>query len=186
MDEILDFNEMNKLEDHLLVKSDELEATINLLIEKKIDHKVRKITHSIDENNVFSQSEKRIALSDANYMIQVPKNKKIAVNDLLKIKLKDDASNASKVRKLFLQNALDKEGLIEILAYPEDWEIGDFDLAKELLEEMGSPFSTEKINQLRIEKGPKPLAKKSNWPGIILLIGVLLLLLMEFLHWYSN
>ncbi|BDS11513.1 hypothetical protein [Aureispira anguillae] len=125
-DNLLDYNEMDKLEDHLNIDGYYLEDVVELLIENNIDHKVREIRRLNDDHDHTRLGLKPndIQLGDKRYVIQVAKNKKLEVTDLVKIKI-EALDNCREIRKAFFQESMDDQGLIDVLLYSEDWNDDD-------------------------------------------------------------
>ena len=171
MDDILDFNEMSKLQDHLMVEAHLLDEIIDLLNQQHIKHKVRKVENSKDLEIV----DVSIKLSGARYIIQVPQNMKLKVDDLVKMKI-NLPERSAEVRELFLRTSMDQEGLTEILLYPEQWDEGDPEVARKLLAEMGVKLSESDLIILRDTKGPKKELtnhKIERWSNILMYVAFL-------------
>ncbi len=171
MDDILDFNEMSKLQDHLIVEAHLLDEMIDLLNQQHIKHKVRRVENSKDQEMV----DNSFKLSGAKYVIQVPKNMKLKVDDLVKMKI-NLPERTAEVRELFLRTSMDQEGLTEILLYPEQWDEGDPEVARKLLAEMGVKLSESELIILRDSKGPKTELlnhKIERWSNILMYIVIL-------------
>jgi hypothetical protein len=179
MDDILDFNEMSKLQDHLMVEAHLLDEIIDLLNQQHIKHKVRRVENSKDLEIV----DVSIKLSAARYIIQVPQNMKLKVDDLVKINI-DKSEKTVEVRELFLRTSMDREGLTDILLYPEQWDDGDSEIARKLLAEIGVKLSESELIILRDTKGPhKELTnhKIERWSNILMYVAFLVF--AAFLIW---
>jgi hypothetical protein len=176
-DNILDYNEMDKLEDHLNIDGYYLEDIVELLLENNINHKVREIKRLEDDHGPLKSDD--IQLGDKRYVIQVPVNKKLDVSDLVKIKI-GSIDNSQEIRKVFFQESMDDNGLIDVLVYPEDWSDSDVKIVQKLLASKNIVLSKIEIAQIREKKGPK---KKNSSEGMIkwallLMIGPLLLYIL--------
>ena len=170
---------MRKLQDHFMVEAHQLDEIVALLDQKRIKYKVRKVEHSKDQEMVDSSFK----LSGARYIIQVPQNMKLKVDDLVKMQI-NLPERAAEIRELFLRTSMDKEGLTEILLYPEQWNEGDPEIARKLLAEMGVKLSESDLIILRDSKGPQKKLKNHKIKRMSnLLLYLVIFVFVVFLIW---
>lgn len=181
MNKLSDFNQSRQLQDHLLVEAHQLDGILDSLKQKNINFRVRKVEYAKD----VEFQDVSLKLSDARYIIQVPQNKKLAVDDLLKLLIPANDQKLE-IRTLFLKTSLDKAGLIDILLFPEQWNSEDPRIARQLLAEKGIQFTAQELQQLKQQKARPTKLKKtrieqlSNYFLVLIIVIFVLLLLWKY------
>ncbi len=149
MDDILDFNQDNYFVNYLFVQSYQVEGIVALLTEHNIAHRIKELKHLDDTGFVPLAAETHLNRSD--FAIQITKNFHSKVDELMD-EHPELLHDSSEVRKIFLRNALDKEGLIDVLLFPEDWSDRDPELAAEILASHGIVIPASEYPQRRAER----------------------------------
>lgn len=159
MENILDFDDDNVFEGYLFVQQQQVSPIETLLEEHSIPYRVTKAVENTRGGIIPATALKQLA--GADYIISVPKNMQVKVDKMMEERpeLLHDSRN---VRKLFLANALDDEGLIDVLLFPDEWMERDEALALEILKERGIIVSTSDYNRLREERKIERLQDSEN------------------------
>ena len=159
MEHILDFDDDNIFEGYLFVQQQQVAPIETLLEEYSIPYRVTKAVENTIGGIIPETAFKQLA--GADYIIAVPKNMQVKVDKIMdeRPELLHDSRN---VRKLFLANALDDEGLIDILLFPGEWMERDEVLALEILKERGIVVPTSDYNRLREERKVERLEDSEN------------------------
>lgn len=175
-DDVLDIEEGNPFVDYFFLAEHQLNDVIGMLKENKIPYQIKLPTYTQDTLIVPTASE--IALKRNSHVIQIPTRFDQKVAYLLPEypKLKEDSSL---VRKLFLSTSMDSDGLLDIVLYPEEWDLQDPAIAKELLYHRGVDLSANFMatKKKRRNKERSILAQRKKIKQKILLFFVLLFLL---------
>jgi hypothetical protein len=148
MSDILDdYKNSGDITDYLYLQDYQVDAVVNKLNEYKIPHLIRP-SKNLDDTG-FVPLTAATKLNRPDFVIQIPNNAHFQVDELLKEH--PELLHVSKdVRELFLDFTMDKNGWLEILIYPEEWEEGDPEIATKLLAQKG------------IEPTPQLLAKQTK------------------------
>ncbi|MCH2021722.1 MAG: hypothetical protein MK207_04505 [Saprospiraceae bacterium] len=134
MKDILDFDENNAYVDYFFVYQHQLDAILELLNSNQIAHRVKVPVFTQDTLIVPHTAETNLIRKD--FVIQIPENQKMKV-DYLMSENEDLLQDSRQIRKLFLINSLDTDGLIDILLFPQEWLKMDQELAIEILNVKG-------------------------------------------------
>ena len=141
----VDFKKSRELQDHLLVEAHLLDEIVARLKQKNINFRIRKVEYAKD----VEFQDVSLKLSDARFVIQVPQNKKLVVDDLVKLLIPPNDQQLE-IRTLFLQTSLDQAGLIDLLLFPEQWNNEDPSIARQLLADQGIQFTAQELQQLKL------------------------------------
>jgi len=135
MSDILDdYKNGSELTDHLYLQAYQVDPIVAKLKEHKIPHQVR-VSKNLDDTG-FLPLAATTKLNRPDFVIQIPNNLHFQVDDLLK-KNPELLHGSEDVRALFLSSSMDKNGWLEVLIYPEEWEEGDAEIAQKLLAKEG-------------------------------------------------
>jgi len=176
MDDILDYEEgASDFVDYLFLQEYQLAAVADVLTEGGVEHRVNKVK-SLD-NVGFIPTPSETLLNRSDYTIQVQKNSHQKV-DYIMARHPELLEDSEEVRKVFLANSLDKEGLIDVLLFPEEWLEGDDLLVIALLATKGIAIPVSEYDQRRIEREKERavVAKPAFWNNARIFAIVLLVI----------
>lgn len=179
MSDILDdYKNSDKFADHLYLQDYQVDAVVEKLKEYNIPHQIRP-SKNLDDTG-FVPLTAATKLSRPDFVIQIPNNLHFQVDELLEAN--PELLHVSKdVRELFLDSSMNKDGWLEILIYPEEWEEGDEEIARKLLAQKGIQ-PTPQILAEEKEKIDRRRAKQKEREGLsfvqMIFITVLLILIL--------
>ncbi len=134
MKDILDLDKDNDYVDYIFVYQHQMDAIVEMLKRNNIAHRVKVPVYTQDTFIVPHTVETTLIRKD--FAIQIPLNQHLKV-DYLMSENEDLLHDSRQIRKLFLINSLDNDGLTDILLFPEEWLKMDQELATEILSVKG-------------------------------------------------
>jgi hypothetical protein len=135
-----DYKNGSDLTDHLYLLDDQVDAIVKKLKEYEIPHIIRP-SKNLDDTG-FLPLTAAIKLNRPDFVVQIPNNLHFQVDEILE--QNPELLYVSKdVREFFLSSTMDKNGWLEILIYPEEWEDGDQEIAQKLLTQNGVQLTPE-------------------------------------------
>ncbi|MDC0230654.1 hypothetical protein OAK19_01690 [Aureispira] len=149
MKDVLDFDEDNTYLDYIFVYQHQLDAILELLKSNNILHRVKVPVYTQDTFIVPHTAETTLIRKD--FVIQIPLNQHLKV-DYLMSENEDLLHDSRQIRKLFLINSLDNDGLIDILLFPDEWLKMDQELAIEVLSANGISIPKSEYSKRRKER----------------------------------
>ncbi len=175
-DDLLDIEADNPYVDYFFLAAHQLTDVVDMLQENEVPYQIKRPIYTQDTLIVPTAAE--IALKRNSHIIQIPVGFHQKVAYLLPNypNLKEDSGL---VRKLFLSTSLDTEGLFDVLFFPEDWELKDPSIAKEILYHQGADLSAGFLQQEKQKRQQKrnQKAKQKKRKQRILICFVLLFLI---------
>ncbi len=181
MKDILDLDDDNQFSDYIFVYEHQIDGVIDLLKENNIPFKVKVPAYTQDTLIVPNSTVKELQRKD--FAIQVPLNNQPKV-DYLMAENEGLLQDSRQIRKLFLINSLDNDGLINILLFPEEWLNMDREIALEILSVKGINIPESEYLQRRSEQEDirKENNKKTKTKKIILFVFVFIMILLVLLN----
>jgi hypothetical protein len=180
MKDILDFDDDNLFSDYIFVYEHQIDGVIELLMEHNIPFKVKVPAYTQDTLIVPNTAVTELQRKD--FAIQIPLNYQLKV-DYLMAENENLMQDSRQIRKLFLINSLDNDGLINILLFPEEWLDMDREIALEILSVKGINIPESEYKQRRSEqevvrnnKNKKTKPKKIALFAFVLIMILLILL----------
>jgi hypothetical protein len=159
MKDILDCDEDNIYVDYIFVYQHQLDAILEMLKRNNIAHRVKVPVYTQDTLIVPHTVETTLIRKD--FVIQIPLNQHLKV-DYLMSENEDLLHDSRQIRKLFLINSLDNDGLIDMLLFPEECLNMDQELALEILSVKGIAIPKSDYPQRRKEREKHRKANSGN------------------------
>ncbi|CAA6809333.1 MAG: Unknown protein [uncultured Aureispira sp.] len=160
MSDILDdYKNGSHFTDHLYLQAYQVDAVVEKLKEYEIPHQVRP-SKNLDDIG-FVPLPATTKLNRPDFVVQIPNNLHFQVDQILE-EQPELLHVSEDVRTSFLSSSMDKNGWLEILIYPEEWEDGDPAIAQKLLAQEGIQVTPallaeqkEFVDQTRAENSEK-------------------------------
>lgn len=173
-----DYKNSAEFADHLYLQDYQVDAVVEKLKEHKIPHLIRP-SKNLDDIG-FVPLTAATKLSRPDFVVQIPANVHFQVDELLEAH--PELLHVSKdVREVFLGASLRRDGWLEILIYPEEWEEGDEDIARKLLAQKGIDPTPQVLAEHK-DRIDRIRAKQNEKEGLsfiqMIFITILLILIL--------
>jgi len=180
MDDILDYEKGgNGFVDYLFLQEYQLAAVVDTLTQNDVIHRVKEVKNLDDIGFIPIPAETLLNRSD--YIIQVQKSLHPKV-DYIMAEHPELLEDSEEVRKIFLANSLDKEGLIDVLLFPDEWLEGDNLLAIDLLAAKGITVPVSEYDQRRAVRAKEKAANSTPESSKNVTMVAIVLLVIIFVY----